>query len=191
MSDEAAISPPRAKSVEYGFPSPQALHCTVCGRPSWLCPHPWELREPGAEWEAFARGLPWKKSVAKTAPAEATRASVTLDDSEMFPTATAAAPVAPEPMRVRVVRLDDAPPAPRNRHYLCGCTILFTDPWLWKILGFPESHQQGCLYAENERFVASCRVPAVVAAPRAVIERPAPKTPQKRIVVSLALDLPK
>lgn len=46
-------------AIEYGFPSPQAALCTVCGNFSWLCPHPWELREAGSRWEAFNRGVPW------------------------------------------------------------------------------------------------------------------------------------
>lgn len=187
MTAEAAA--PRAKPVEHGYPGPQAALCTVCKKFSWLCPHPWELREAGSEWEAFARGLPWKTAKPTTAPSEA-RAGA-LEDSEKFST-TSTAPITLEPVRVRA-RTDDAPPAPRRLHYLCGCTILFTDPWLWKILMLPQSHQTGCRYAENERFVASLRVPVVVEAPQVVIERPTPKAQkaQKREIVSLVLELPK
>jgi len=172
------------------YPSPQAAVCGVCGKFAWLCPHDWSERTSIVEWEAFARGVPWKPSAkATTAPSESTQVSTAaLEDSEKFPVTTAPV-VVPEPMRVRI-RLDDAPPAPPRRHYLCGCSILFNDPWIWKIRGFPGSHQQGCLYAENERFVASLRKPQVVEAPQAAIERPAPKT-QKRVIESLTLELPK
>lgn len=174
------------------YPSPQAAICGICRKLAWTCPHDWSERISTVEWEAFARGLPWNPPAKTTAPFEATRASgMALEDSEKFPGTTVATPAIHtiNEMRVRAC-LDDAPPAPRNRHYLCGCTILFSDPWIWKILRLPESHQQGCLYAENERFVASLQVPVVVEAPRVVIERPAAKVQTKRTVVSLALDLP-
>lgn len=179
-----------ADHVEYGYPSPMAAICSVCNGLSWLCPHPWELRKPGAKWEAFGGDIPWDPP-AKSAAPEIAQASTALDDSEKFPAAPTVPVVTPPPVHMRA-RLDDAPPSPPRRHYLCGCTILFNDPWIWKIHGFPASHEQRCLYAENERFVAALRKSKqVIEPPQAVIERPAPKTPQKRIIESLALELPK
>lgn len=166
-----------------------AAICSVCNGLAWLCPHPWELRKPGAKWEAFGGDIPWEPPAKVELPPEVALISAALAESEKFPTA-AAEPVAPPPMRP-YARPDDAPPAPRREHYLCGCRILFSDPWISKILGFPKTHEPRCLYGENERFVASLsKRKAVVEAPRA-IERPIPKTPQKREVISLVLELPK
>ncbi len=78
-------------AVEYGYPSPQAALCTVCGKFSWLCPHPWELREAGAAWEAFNRGMPWpptrvveerKREAARAATAVAIVVPLTPDDAD-------------------------------------------------------------------------------------------------------------
>ena len=74
-----------AEPVEHGYPGPQSARCTVCGEFSWLCPHPWELREAGARWEAFARDMPWPPTRVvkeREAAAEAARLKAESDAAE-------------------------------------------------------------------------------------------------------------